>query len=98
MENNNNPLSRSALRSLFEADKIELTDKSETSNVGEVTEQDKLLAAKQILFGLAFLFFITIIAYLFRPEQGAVLLDICKTSLPPLATLIIAFYFNNKKS
>jgi hypothetical protein len=63
---------------------------------GALTEQDKLIAGKQILIGLALLFALTEIIYMFNPDQGTVLLEICKTVFPPLATLIIAFYFKDK--
>jgi len=60
---------------------------------GVITDQDRLIAAKQILLGISLLFAITVGAYLIKPNEGQVLLEICKTTLPPLATLIIAFYF-----
>ena len=66
-------------------------------NIGRITEKDKFLAAKQILFGLAILYILTILAYLFRPLQGAKLIDICTTTFPPLATLILVAYFREKQ-
>ncbi len=68
----------------------------EEKNVGCITEQDKLLAGKQILCGLGFIYIFTVFAFLLHPESGNTLLEICKTVLPPLATLIIAFYFKDK--
>jgi hypothetical protein len=70
----------------------------EEKNVGCITEQDKLLAGKQILCGLAFIYIFTVFAFLISPGNGNTLLEICKTVLPPLATLIIAFYFKEKTS
>ncbi|HSW69112.1 MAG TPA: hypothetical protein VLI69_02985 [Gammaproteobacteria bacterium] len=71
---------------------------TEENNVGSITELDKLLAAKQILCGIAFIYIFTVFAFLIYPASGGVLLEICKTVLPPLATLIIAFYFKDKAS
>lgn len=63
------------------------------TNIGRITEKEKLLAAKQILLGLALLYVFTIISYLFRPIEDHKLLDICTTIFPPLATLILVSYF-----
>lgn len=65
-------------------------------NIGKITEKDKFLAAKQILLGLAVLYILTVVAYLYRPSDGNKLLDICTTSFPPLATLILVAYFREK--
>jgi len=65
-------------------------------NIGRITEKDKFLAAKQILLGLAVLYILTVVAYLCRPLEGNKLLDICTTSFPPLATLILVAYFRDK--
>lgn len=67
-----------------------------TNTLGRITEKDKFIAAKQILLGLAILYVITIGAYLLRPLQGLKLLDICTTTFPPLATLILVAYFRDK--
>lgn len=83
------------LSDLYDSRTINLLD-SEIREAGIITEKDKLLAGKQILLGLAILFGLTVFAYMVEPEQGAVLLEICKTVFPPLATLIIAFYFKEK--
>jgi len=65
-------------------------------NIGRITERDKFLAAKQILLGLAILYVCTLLAYLLRPAEGSKLLDICTTTFPPLATLILVAYFRDK--
>jgi hypothetical protein len=67
-----------------------------SSNIGRITEKDKFLAAKQILLGLAILYVLTILAYLYKPVEGTKLLDICTTTFPPLATLILVAYFRDK--
>lgn len=64
--------------------------------VGRITEKDKFVAAKQILLGLAVLYVLTIIAYLIRPIDCSKLIDICTTTFPPLATLILVAYFRDK--
>jgi uncharacterized membrane protein YbhN (UPF0104 family) len=71
---------------------MELSD----ARFDKVTDKDRLLAAKQILLGLAIIVMAAFICYLIRPQQGEPLIEICKTSIPPLATLIIAFYFKEK--
>ncbi len=63
---------------------------------GFITEKDKLLAAKQILLGLATLYIVTLFVYLIRPAEGDRLLEICMTTFPPLATLILVAYFKDK--
>lgn len=65
-------------------------------NIGRITEKDKFLAAKQILLGIAILYIFTLLAYLIRPTQGTKLIDVCTTTFPPLATLILVAYFRDK--
>jgi hypothetical protein len=73
------------------------TNKLETSmNLGRITERDKFTAAKQILLGLAVLYVLTLAAYLLMPQEGGRLIDICTTTFPPLATLILVAYFREK--
>lgn len=57
----------------------------------EVTPKDLLIFAKLILSVLAGLFLIGIVSDLFKPEIH--IFDTCKTILPPIATLVIGFYF-----
>jgi len=64
--------------------------------IDKISEKDKFIAAKQILFGLAILYVITIIAYMVNPKDGIKLLDITTVTFPPLATLILASYFRDK--
>lgn len=65
-------------------------------SIGRITEKDKFLAAKQILLGLSVLYVLTVLAYLCRPVECAKLIDICTTTFPPLATLILVAYFRDK--
>lgn len=82
-----------SLENLYNIEKINIHEKQ----IGSITEKEKFLAAKQILLGLAVLYILTVIAYLFRPLDGSKLLDICTTSFPPLATLILVAYFRDKQ-
>lgn len=75
----------------FQSSKLE-----QTFSLGNVTEKDKFKAAKQILLGLAILYVMTLIAYLIKPIEGNKLLDICTTTFPPLATIILVAYFRDK--
>jgi hypothetical protein len=63
---------------------------------GNISEKEKLLAAKQILLGLALLYVLTLVVYLIRPVEGERLLEICTTTFPPLATLILVAYFKDR--
>ncbi len=75
----------------FETNKLE-----HSFNFGKITDQDKFKAAKQILLGLAILYVMTLVAYLIKPNEGNKLLDICTTTFPPLATIILVAYFRDK--
>jgi hypothetical protein len=67
-------------------------------SLGKITEKEKFRAAKQILLGLAILYVLTLIAYMIKPIEGNKLLDICTTTFPPLATIILVNYFRNKSN
>jgi hypothetical protein len=68
----------------------------EIETIGKITEKEKFVAAKQILLGLSVLYVITIVSYLLRPTEGNKLLEICNTTFPALATLVLACYFRDK--
>ncbi len=80
----------------FDIDKTVLSD-IEIKKPGSISEYDRLIAAKQILLGLAILFFTTQVIFLILPDKAAPLLEINKIVLPSLATLIIAFYFRDTR-
>ncbi len=84
------------LDDLFNVKTFETSDIESQDAIGKISDKDKFIAAKQILLGLATLYIITIVAYLIRPIEGSKLLDICMTTFPPLATLILAAYFRDK--
>lgn len=83
------------IKDIYTFNELEINSKKE-EKFGCITEQDKLLAGKQILLGIGVIYLTTVLAYLIRPDTGDALLEICKTVLPPLATLIIAFYFKDR--
>jgi hypothetical protein len=83
---------------LFKVNQFNVRDLESSDSLGFITDKDKFIAAKQILFGLALLYIITIVAYLYKPEDGIKLLDICTTTFPPLATLILVFYFRQSNN
>lgn len=82
----------------FNVNQFDVKDLENSNALGLITDKDKFIAAKQILLGLSVLYVITIIAYLIRPVEGLKLIDICTTTFPPLATLILVFYFKHSQS
>lgn len=85
------------LEDFYKVKSFESQNLESSLNIGQITEKEKFLAAKQILLGLAVLYILTVVAYLCRPVDGNKLLDICTTSFPPLATLILVAYFREKQ-
>lgn len=67
-----------------------------TFTMGAITEREKFRAAKQILLGLAILYVITLLISIMRPEMATQLLDMSKTMFPPIATLILVKYFQER--
>jgi len=57
----------------------------------EITPKDLLVFAKLILLVIALLFLFGAIADLINPNGHV--FEACKTILPPIATLVIGFYF-----
>jgi hypothetical protein len=80
------------LDEVYNLEKFDINNIQKSLN-GSITEKDRLNTAKQILLGLAILYILTIIAYLFKPQEGVKLIDICTTIFPSLATMILVFYF-----
>ena len=60
----------------------------------KLTPVHRLSFAKSILFGLAILFVLGMIISTFTHNNE--IFDACKTVLPPIATLIIGYYFGEK--
>lgn len=80
----------------FKHDTFKVTQ-NDFKRLGIITEYDRLKAGKQILLGLAILYVMTLFAYVYVPQRGTDLIEITKMVFPPLATLIIAFYFRDSK-
>lgn len=85
------------LEDIYNVKQFDTHSLEEHYTVGRISEKEKFIAAKQILLGLAVLYVITLVAYLFRPTDGVKLLDVCTTIFPPLATLILVAYFRDKQ-
>jgi hypothetical protein len=83
------------LQNLYHAETLNSKSMEYDISVGRISEKDKFLAAKQILFGLSLLYVFTLCAFLLRPDDGLKLLDVCTTTFPPLATLILVAYFRH---
>ena len=86
------------LDDLYKVKSFDTNQLENSINVGVITEKEKFLAAKQILLGLAILYVLTLLAYLYRPNEGNKLIDICMTTFPPLATMILVAYFRDKSN
>lgn len=87
---------KDAVEDFYKKESFDPQDLESLINFGKITEKDKFLAAKQILLGLAILYVVTMLAYLIRPVEGVKLVEICTTTFPPLATLILVAYFRDK--
>ena len=60
----------------------------------EVTPRDKLKFAKQILVWIALLF---ILSFIMSALGFSAIFELCKEILPPIATLVIGYYFGAVK-
>lgn len=56
-----------------------------------ITPRDMMTFAKSILLVIAILFALGGVCELFRPQSS--IFEACKTILPPIATLVIGYYF-----
>jgi hypothetical protein len=59
-----------------------------------VTPRDRLIFAYWVLSSLFILFLLSGIAHVFYPSSD--IFESCKTILPPIATLIIGYYFGER--
>ena len=59
-------------------------------------EGEKLKLAKIVLLGLAIIFVLSGFAHIVTPTRGGVIFETCKSLLPPIATLILGYYFAEK--
>jgi hypothetical protein len=73
-------------------------EKATNPNVQAGPDPDKLLSlAKHTLLGLAIIYVITIFAYMLYGEPAKRIFDTTANILPPIATLVIGFYFGKKQ-
>ena len=61
-----------------------------------ITPRDLMKFAKAILFVLAMLFALGALCEMIRP--GTNIFEACKTILPPIATLVIGYYFGKSSN
>jgi hypothetical protein len=59
-------------------------------------EREKFQLAKWILLAIAILFASGAGALYRRPSEAKEIFEACKTVLPPIATLVIGYYFSEK--
>lgn len=86
------------MNDIYKARKFEIIPEENSVPIGNITEKEKFLIAKHILSGLALLYIVTLISYLIHPSNGIILVDICKTTFPPLATMILVYYFRDTQN
>ncbi len=70
---------------------IEVVNIQQYAKSEEVSPQDLLKFAKMILSTIAIIFIMAMFFKLF--SKDLVVFEACKTILPPIATLVIGFYF-----
>jgi hypothetical protein len=64
-----------------------------------IGEEEKFQLAKSLLLGVGSLFVLGVLAQIFYGEHGGgAIFETCKTVLPPIATLVIGYYFSEKAS
>jgi hypothetical protein len=63
-----------------------------------ISGKDKLKFAKWILSVVAILFVFGSISLLGGGKYGEIVFDSCKSILPPIATLIIGYYFSERSN
>lgn len=71
--------------------KDDVIDEAPAVITEEITPRDLMKFAKLILGVIALLFVLGALSEVIRPTCGV--FEACKTILPPIATLVIGFYF-----
>jgi hypothetical protein len=61
-----------------------------------VGEKAKFELAKFLLLGTGVLFILGGLAHLIYGDRGSAIFETCKTILPPIATLVIGYYFSER--
>lgn len=64
-----------------------------------ISEHDRLELARQVLFGLGFISLLVFVGCALLPESRALetILELVKIGVLPLATLVISFYFSERR-
>lgn len=62
----------------------------------DLTPLDIYKLASRILMWIALIFIAGMMSCLLKPDPGAIIFDVCKTVLPPIATLVIGYYFGER--
>lgn len=83
---------------IYTSKQFDINKLNDSGGVGKITERDKFVAAKQILLAISILYVLTLAVYLINPNEGSKLLDISTITFPPLVTLILAAYFQQKNT
>lgn len=71
-------------------------DDKPTLKIEDVTPRDLLTFSKVILIVLAIMWIAGGLSEILRPNNN--LFEACKVTLPPIATLIIGYYFGKSKN
>lgn len=74
----------------------ELVDDKPSLKIEDITPKDLLFFAKVILLVLSILWILGGLSEIFRPGNN--LFEACKITLPPIATLVIGYYFGKNKN
>jgi hypothetical protein len=89
----------------LEKETVKLFDfESDTGKAKELEPADKarLSIARGVLWALALIFLGAAVGLLYGPdcrlEQSQAIFDFVKTIVPPIATLVIGFYFRNESA
>lgn len=65
---------------------------------GPLSAKDRMRFAGRVLGGIALLFILAGLAAISHPDSGGPIFDAAVKILPPIATLIIGFYFSRAES
>ncbi len=60
-----------------------------------LNDRDIFGMAKSIIYGSGILFCLSLIAFMIHPNSGSEVIELCRTVIMPLLTLIIGFYFKS---
>lgn len=69
----------------------DVIEEAPASIIEDITPRDMMKFAKSILLTLSLLFILGALSELIKPACG--IFEACKTILPPIATLVIGYYF-----